>query len=248
MRSPTRFFRAILLLLTLAALRPGHATAQSGYMFKEPDATVSFRLGVGGPNANDDLFDFFTSELTLERGDFRNVAFAMDIGVRLTPRFDAVLGLAVDQSSNLSEFRDWVDQDDLPIEQTTDFMRAPITLGAKVYLAERGRRLSSHAWVPVNFAPYVTAGGGVMVYRLEQNGDFVDFQTNEIFTRHFESSGAGATAYAGGGAEYWFSPRFGLNADGRYQWASANLDRDFADFGSIDLQGFQFTAGFAVRF
>ena len=217
-------------------------------MFNEPDATVSFRLGLGGPNANDDLFDFLTSELTLERSDFRKLAFATDIGVQVTPRFDVVLGLAVDASSNLSEFRDWVDQDDMPIEQTTEFTRAPITLGAKVYLAERGRKLSSHAWVPVSFAPYVTAGGGVMIYRLEQDGDFVDFQTNEIFTRHFESSGAGATAFAGAGAEYWFSPRFGLNADGRYQWASANLDRDFADFGSIDLQGFQFTAGLAVRF
>ena len=248
MGKPTHFVCAILLLSTFAVVKPERAIAQSGYMFKEPDVTVSLRLGVGGPNANDDLFDFFTRELTLERGDFRNVAFAADIGVQLAPRFDIVFGVAVDQSSNLSEYADLVDQDNLPIEQTTELMRAPITLGAKMYLVERGRRVSSFAWVPVNFVPYLTAGGGYMVYRLEQDGDFVDYQTNEIFSSFFESSGGGATAYAGGGVEYWFGPRFGLNADGRYQWASPNLDRDFADFGSIDLQGFQFTAGLAVRF
>jgi hypothetical protein len=240
---PTFLFFAL-----LAALKPVPATAQEGYMFKQPNATVSLRFGVGGPSANDELFNFFTRELTLDRKDFRAFAFGADIAVRATPRLDVVLGLGVESSSNQSEFRDWTDTDDLPIEQTTDFMRAPVTLGAKVYLVERGRSISRHAWVPVNFTPYLTAGGGYMAYRLEQDGDFVDYETLEIFSRTFETSGGGATAYAGAGGEWWLSPRIGLNADGRYAWASANLDRDFSDFGTIDLNGFQFTAGLAVRF
>lgn len=249
MRKPAQFVRPMLLLLTLLAVtKPEPATAQNGYMFKAPDATLNFRLGLGGPNANDDLFDFFTEQLTIERGDFRKLAVAADIGVRVTPRLDIVLGLAMDNSSTRSEYIHLVDQDDRPIEQTTDMMRVPITLGAKVYLLERGRSVSQHAWVPATFTPYLTAGGGYMAYRLEQEGDFVDYQTNEIFYTILESSGGGATAFAGAGAEWWLSPRFGLNADGRYAWGSANLDREFADFGTIDLQGFQFTAGLAVRF
>src|SRR5688572_25060558 len=118
MRYPTRFFRPLVVLTVLfVAAKPENVTAQSGYMFKEPDVTISVRLGIGGPNANDDLFRFFTDQLTLERGDFRNVAFATDFGLRLSSQIDVVLGVAVDNSSNLSEFRDWVDDDDRPIEQ-----------------------------------------------------------------------------------------------------------------------------------
>lgn len=250
MRNPAGLTRPTLMALALlAAIDVNHATAQSGYMFREPTATVSLRFGVGGPNANDDLFNFFTNELTLQKGDFRAFALGGDAAVRLAPQFDVVLAVSMDNSSNRSEFRDWVDQDDLPIEQTTDVLRVPITLGAKYYLVPRGRRLSRHVWVPSSsFTPYVTAGGGYMAYRIVQDGDFVDFETLDVFSSYFESTGGGATAYAGAGTEYWFSPRVGMTADGRYAWASANLNRNFADFDSIDLQGFQFTAGLAVRF
>ena len=249
MQSPARFFRPALLLLTLlAAARPDHATAQRGYLFREPQFGAALRLGLGGPVANDDLFTFFTEELTLQRGDFRTLALAGDFSYRLSPKVDFVFGIAMDQSDNASEFEHLWDQDEQPIEQTTTVLRAPITAGVKYYLAPRGRRLSTHAWVPVNFTPYVTAGGGFMFYQVEQEGDFVDYETNEIFTSQFESSGGGPAAFAGVGGEYWFNPGVGLNLDGRYAWGSANLDRDFADFGEIDLQGFQFTAGLAVRF
>lgn len=249
MRNPAGLIRPALMALTLlAAVEVDQATAQSGYMFREPMATVSLRFGVGGPNANDDLFNFLTNELTLEKGDFRAFALGGDVAIRLASQFDVVLAVSMDNSSNRSEFRDWEDQDDQPIEQNTDVLRVPITLGAKYYLVPRGRRLSRHTWVPSSLTPYVTAGAGYMAYRVVQDGDFVDFETLDVFSSYFESAGGGATAYAGAGADYWFSSRVGLTADGRYAWASADLNRNFAEFDSIDLQGLQFTAGLAVRF
>src|SRR5207237_5077796 len=102
-----------------------------------------------------------------------------------------VAGVGCDGTSNRSEFRHWTDQDDQPIEQTTTFDRIPINLSAKLYLLSRGRSLAKHAWVPSNFTPYVTAGGGVMIYNLTQEGDWIDYQTLIVFSRRFTSTGAG---------------------------------------------------------
>jgi hypothetical protein len=52
---------------------------------------------------------------------------------------------------------------------------------------------------------------------------------------------------AGAGAEWWLKPYLGINAEGRYAWSTAKLERDF-DFDHIDLRGFQVTTGLAVRF
>lgn len=236
------------LLTILAIATPRIGAAQTGYTFRPPITTVSLRLGAGVPYANDDLFQFFRNKLTLDRTDFRGVAVAGDIGFRVTEHFDVVIGAAYDGTINRSEFRDWVDNNDQPIEQNTEFNRIPVTVSAKYYPLARGRRLSRHAWVPNRVAPYFSGGGGLIIYNLVQDGDWVDYKTLDVFPRRFSSAGAGPTLHAGGGAEIWLNPHFAINADGRYQWGRATLQRDFSDFGKIDLRGFQITTGIGFRF
>ena len=260
MRNPIKARLAIpLLIFPLAAgSAPKQALAQSGYTFEPPVVSLSFRIGAGMPNANDDLFKFFGQQLCtpseckrkvgLSRGDFRGVALGSDLSIRTTKRLDVVLGVAYDGSSNASEMRAWLDNNNEPIEQTTDFYRVPVTLSAKFYLADRGRRLSKHAWVPNSFTPYVFAGGGATIWGLRQSGDWVDYQTLDVFTRTFEESGAAWAAHAGAGGEWWVSPHVAIVGDGRYTWSKSKLVQDFSDFDKIDLGGLQVTTGLAVRF
>lgn len=245
---PNSISRSALVLTAALVSAPATVHAQDGYFFKAPVATFSLRLGVGGPVAQHGLFDFFTNELTLDRRDFRGVAVGADLAVRAAARVDVVLSLAHDASSSDSEFADWVDQNDQPIEQTTTLSRTPLTLGAKLYLKQRGRSVSKYAWVPASFTPYLLVGGGVMFYRLEQEGDFVDFETLSVFNRRFGSSHAGTTWHAGAGGEWWVSRSLGLTLEGKYAWSKADLESDFADFGHIDLSGFQFTTGISLRY
>lgn len=245
---PNTISRSVLVLAAALLSAPATVQAQDGYFFRAPIATFNLRAGVGGPVARDDLFEFFTDELTLERRDFTGVAVGADLAVRAASRIDVVFSLAHDASSSDSEFADWVDQDDQPIEQTTTLSRTPLTLGAKLYMTQRGRTLSKYAWVPATFTPYVLVGGGVMFYSLEQEGDFVDFETLSVFSRQFRSSHAGATWHAGAGGEWWVTRSLGLTLEGKYAWSKADLESDFADFGHIDLSGFQFTTGIALRY
>jgi opacity protein-like surface antigen len=232
--------------LTLGA--PGILSAQDGFFFKPPVVSLSLQAGLAVPSAQDDVFDLFTRDLTLDRSDFASASIGGEIGVTVAPRFDIVIGLSRTQSSRPSEFRDWVDNDDQPIEQVTTFRRIPLTLSARYYPFDRGHAVGRYAWIPTSLSPYVGAGAGVVWYKLTQDGDFVDNTTLEIFHDHLTSSGSTPSAHVFAGAQWWPLPRAGLTAEARYAWGSATLRDGFSEFESIDLRGFQWTAGVAARF
>ena len=246
------FCTTSLLTLTAALLLPGSAAAQHGYLFQSPVANLSLRLGVGGPSApsNDPFFGILTDTLSVKAKDLRGTSFSADLGIAASSRFEVVLGFARDATTNPSEYKNWLDENDKPIRQTTDIQRMPLTLGAKYYLVPRGRNLSKHAWIPSSFTPYVTAGGGAMFYKIYQTGEWIDVEspTHDIFGSTFQSSGTGFTGHVGGGASWWFNPHLGLTADARYAWGTAKLHGDFSELDRVDLRGFQITTGLAVQF
>lgn len=228
---------------------PGKAAAQrSGFLFKRPTVTLGVRLGYALPRASSDIFDFTREQLTVDKRDFNAPYIGGELGIRVIEHLDLALNLGYEWSETRSEFRDWVDTDDLPIEQDTRFTRLPLTLGVKAFPWNRGRRISQFAWIPKRWAPYLGAGAGVVWYRFEQVGDFVDFETLDIFFSEFESSGSTPLAYLAAGVDVSLGTRWLLNGEGRYAWASTGMDRDFVDFDDIDLAGFRMTAGFSVRF
>lgn len=227
---------------TLAAQRSGR-----GFLFVEPKGSVAVRGGYTHATANSDLFSFTAAQLTLDRADFSGPVVDVDIAVRLAARTDMVLAASYAGMNKGSEFRDLVDQSDNPILQTTTFQRVPLTVGVREYLTSRGRAIGSFAWIPARFAPYVGAGGGMMWYNFRQSGDFVDFNTNEIFNATLESSGWTPTATASAGAVFTVSPGLALSVHGNYLWAKGKPSSDFSGFNRIDLSGLSATAGLLVR-
>lgn len=244
--------RATGVLAVVALLLPTRLRAQEGgdgFLFREPTASVSLRAGFAGANARSDLFAFTTDTLTLGRGDFGAPALAADVAFsRPGSRLAAVVGIGYAASSAPSEFRNWLDADDRPIEQVTTFRRVPVSASVRAYILPRGRAVGSLAWIPARVAPWVGAGAGAMWYRFEQRGDFVDFATLEVFEDTFSTSGWGPMAQAMAGADVSLGPRTALTADVRYVYARAGVGGDFAGFDRIDLSGLTTTAGITFRF
>jgi hypothetical protein len=232
--------------LALAQPAPAQGTGD-GFLFRRPRATFAIRAGYDRALAGSDVFSFATERLTLGRGSFSSLTVATDLSARLNDRVDLVFGASYSGSRSRSEFRDWVDQDSLPIEQTTSFDRLPLTVGLKIYLAQRGRSLGHLAWVPARYVPYVGVGAGAMWYRFRQEGDFVDFETLDVFGDKFDSSGWTMTAHGLAGVEVALGPRFFLVGEGRYTWAQSTMGQAWVDFDRIDLSGFSVTAGIAFR-
>jgi hypothetical protein len=242
--------RYAILALALIALIPGESIAQDGYMLQTPRVSVILRGGASMPIGPDALRDSLTSWLTLDRRDFAALTLGAELAVLLTPRLDIMLGYSRARSRRGSEFRDWMDADSLPIEQTTSLERNMLAVGGRFFLNERGHSAGKLAWVPSSFLPYVGGGAGVLRYTFVQQGWFVDFETRDIFLDFFSNEGTTPLVYGSVGSEWWLAPRVGLTAEARYTYARATLGQftDFPDFADLDLSGVQMTAGIAIRF
>jgi hypothetical protein len=235
-------------LLTGLLIQPALAQrAGDGFLFREPVASLALRVGIDRPLAGGDLFRFVTDELTLSGGDFSSVALGAELAFRLSPRGDLVLGVGYAGTTARSEFRDWVDQDNRPIEQTTRLRRVPLTASARWYLADRGRSVGRFAWVPARAAPYVGVGFGGMWYEFLQDGDFVDEQTLNVFHDRFRTSAWAKTAHAMLGLDVALGARFVTTMEGRYTLTKARPDGDYRGFDRLDLSGFSVTAGLGIR-
>ena len=247
-----RLPRIALTVLVLGGLGAAPLRAQAsgrGFLFQEPRASLTLRGGFGHANARSDLFDEVIGQFTLDRSDFSGVSGGLDLAVAIAPRLDLVLASGVSGTNRHSEYRDFVDNDDLPIEQSTQFLRVPVTVGLKAYLLPRGRAVGQFAWIPARVSPYIGAGAGGMWYQFEQSGDFIDFETNDVFADTFASHRWTTTAHALGGLEYALNARLALAAEGKYEYAKGSLSDDFqGGFDKIDLSGFSATLGLQVRF
>lgn len=224
------------------------AAAGPDFMLGRPRASIGVRGEWLIASAGSDIYDFVTEQLTLEKSSFNAPGFGAELGVSLTPRIDVVGGVDIAKSSTPSEYRAFVDNRNLPIQQTTSLRQSNFFGSLKFAVLPRGRAISRFAWIPSTLVPYVGAGGGVTSYDFKQDGDFVDFSDNRVFTDNFRSQGWTPTAHVFGGADIQVYKRVFMSVEGRYLWAKAKLGADFIDFDPIDLGGFRFGAGFHVMF
>ncbi len=249
-RGKTILMGALLLAGLIGLGSPGALTAQGNqdFLFGTPHVSLGFNMGYGMPRAGSEIYDFVTDELTVKKSDFRSMLVGGSLGIRVANRLEVGLDVSYSDADTPSEFRDWVDLDDLPIEQRTRLKQIPVTVNVKAYLYDRGRSISRFAWVPGTWSPYVGVGVGKVYYDFKQSVDFVDFETYDIFGDTFRSEGDAGVFQVLAGAEYSLSPAFYITGEGRYSWAEADMGRDFVGFDPIDLSGFQASVGLAVRF
>jgi len=237
--------------LALLAALPATALAQdsgNGFLFGTPTGSATFRGGWSAPRAGGDLFAFTTQNLTLSRGDFSSPDVGIDLSFHVFRRTEIVFSGDYSGMSKKSEFRKFIDNNDQPIEQTTSFRRIPLTVSVKQYLTSTGRSIGKFAWIPSKAAVYIGAGGGAQFYRYQQEGDFIDFDTMNVFHDAFKSDGWAPTAHVLAGFDYTLSPRWAITTEGRYMWSHADLSDDFSGFRPLDLSGFATNVGLTVRF
>jgi hypothetical protein len=229
-------------------LPPPNPRPAPDFFFAQPAGSVSVRGSWLFARAGSDWYDFVTNQLTVEQADFNAPGIGVDVGFALNPRLEAQFGLDYSHANVQSEYRDFVDNNRLPITQQTRLREVNLSGNVKVALTDRGRDVSRFAWVPRSIVPYAGAGGGVLWFDVNQTGDFVDFVDLSVFTDVFASRGWTPSAQVFGGADIRLFRRLYLTVDGRYLWAAGELGREWIDFDPIDLAGFRLSAGFNVVF
>ena len=243
----------ILVFLLIASLSgAGVAGAQPqgdpDFLFERPRGSVGVRGGWLFERAGSDLFTFVQEQLTVEPNDFDAPTLAFDVGVAVAPRTEAVFGVEFGGGTVRSEYRDFVDNDRLPITQATRLRQANLSTSLKFALTPRGREVGSLAWIPSAATPYVGAGAGALWYEFHQTGDFVDFLDLSVFNDTFQSNGWAPSAHVFAGVDVKLAGRLFLTGEGRYLWSQAELGPDFSSFKPIDLTGFKLTTGINYLF
>src|SRR5450759_3792442 len=220
----------------------------NGFMFGAPEGTFTLRAGYAQPTAGSEVFSFSRQHLTMGRNDFAGSSLSADLGFFVSERFALQLSAGLSTRTVGTEFRDWVDNNKLPIQQSSSLRRMPIMIGLRYYLSSPGRSLGQLAWVPARFTPYVAAGVGAMWYSFRQTGDWVDYINLDVFPATLESSSWAGAGYGAVGVDYAMSPRVGLVGEARYDRAHAKMGSDFSGFDRIDLSGLSATLGLMFRF
>jgi opacity protein-like surface antigen len=244
---------------SVMAAAPARAQEAATPPRNEPPANAEFLLGrpriaiavKGGwlfAATGSDIYDFVTTRLTLSKSSFNTPVIGGELSVALGDRVDVVAGLDGARSKTASEYRDFVDNRQQPIEQSTTRQEYGVSATARLALVPRGRRISRFAWIPRTLAPYVGAGAGAVKYRFEQAGSFVDAVTLKVFDDDFQSAGWAPSVHALAGADLRVFRRMYLTFEGRYTWSKATLSEDFVGFAPISLAGFRVSSGLQVVF
>ena len=242
---------SVLLASALAASVTASAqVAGRGFLFGQPNGSFTIFGGVTQPTANSDLYSYVHDNLTVGKRDYLGATLGGNFDVRIADRLSLQFNTAYYRRSIGSEERNFVDNNDNPIQQTTNFTRVPVMMGLRFDLTPSGRSLGSLAWVPSRITPYVAAGGGGMWYKFRQEGDFIDFNTDNLQVKSLflESKGWTGAGYGALGADISVSPIVSIRTEARYDAARGTLSRDFDGFNRIDLSGFNATVGLSFRY
>ena len=218
------------------------------FLFGRPRGSVALRGSRVFARAGSDLFDFVQDQFTVESDAFNAPSIAADLAIAVHPRVDAVVGFEYSRAEMGSEYRGFVDNERLPITQTTTLDEMNVSGGVKVAVTPRGREIGRLAWVPRMATPFVGAGAGALRYSFTQTGDFVDFVDLSVFPATFRTQGWAPSAHVLAGVDVKLFRRWFFTAEGRYLWAAGELSRDFEGFDPIDLAGFRVGAGINVLF
>ena len=220
------------------------------FLFGRPSATLGIRGLWVNTRGDSDVFSFLAEKLTLEKTAFRQKGFAVDVGLPVSSRIDALAGLEYASTNTASEDRQFIEDDGKPIQQRTSLTQFNLTGSLELALLPRGRPVGQFVWIAAPVTPYVGGGAGLLWYRLEQAGDFVDALDPEltIFTAQLFSEGWTLSSHVFTGADIKISRRIFLTGEARYVWASAPMNLDYTGFEPIDLSGLRVSGGIQFVF
>lgn len=218
-----------LLLASVPALAATHT--------RPVDREGEFRLrgGIFRPDGESDYWRGVERDFTGEIKDFEDPSFGLDFLLPLNDHLSLNFSGSFYQGQTTGAYRGFVDDRGDRIRHDTTLDIASATAGLVLHFT------GSDA--PVR--PYVGIGGGAYPWRLEEEGDFIDFGPNpdEVFSARLRSSGVAFGGYGLVGLDVPISRDVSLFAEGRWTKVDDELDEDFEGFGDIDLSGREVSFG-----
>lgn len=233
--------RNLIWLLAIPAL------AQENYFLGERMSIFQIMGGWNEPNSDNEIYDFSNELLTFDDSDLAGPSFQFNYFYQVNNFVAVGGGIYLAEETTRSEDRDFVFENGDPIVQETGLETG--WFGALVNITPfgAGEFFGSKAWLPNTFVPYIQLGAGIKSYDFYQTGDFVDFETLDIFYDDFSDTGNAGSFRLGVGLRINLSKHMDLDLLGQKDWAETELNGDFEGFGDIDFGSTAYQIGLTLR-
>ena len=230
----TRVMIALTGLLVLSM--PAFAQRYSRRYAQDSDGEFRLRVGSFRPDGDSDYWrgiraDFTNSDVS----DFEGPDVGLDYLLPLNDRTSLIFSGSYYQGSTTNSYRGFEDNFNNRIRHDTDLGIGSATVGVVFNLLPRGASIQ----------PYVGGGGGAYVWRLQERGDFIDFDApgDPIFSARLTSNGTAFGYFGLVGLKAPITRSVSIFAEGRWTRVDDDLQDDFEGFGKLDLSGREFAAG-----
>ena len=211
----------VLVLLVAAGLMP--LSSQS----------VNFKAGVFIPSMESELWDINLSNLNFSKADMVDVYYTAEYE-QFINRFLAVgLEGGIYKQEIFSAYRDFVFEDDTPIEQNLSLRITSLELNIRLY--PMGIRKTVY--------PYISAGPGIYFWKYEQWGYFIDSIDGTVDQGFADSSRVALGFNARAGLVARIGKTTGVSFEAKYLYLKDNLSDLFQDFDKLDMNGLSFNFG-----
>ena len=171
--------------------------------------------------------------------DFNNGTAGAEWLIGAGEYFDAGLGAGFYQRTVPSVYTDFINENGSEIFQ--EFRLRVVPLTATIRVLPFGRNTAVE--------PYFGVGVGLFDWRYSEVGEFIDFDTFDVFRDRFTARGRDVGGLMLGGLRVPFSDRFSAGIEVRYQSATGRvgIDQGFLN-ERIDLGGIASQVTFQVGF
>ena len=235
----THLFRTVMIGLLVLSAGPSLAEAQGNW---QPGdfGSLRFRLGLFEPSGSSEYWDDTFAVFTGSPGDLQDLSFGIDYLWRTSRHGGLMFGTGWYGGDATQAYRDYVDSDGFDIRHATSLDTWDLSAAYVWRFGAPGAAI----------VPYAGIGGGFLYWQLEEAGDFIDFSDprQEIYFASYVASGWTWEALGLAGVEVPLGFRWSMLAEGRYRYADDELGGDFAGFGTLDLSGWELSAGIAWNF
>lgn len=178
-----------------------------------------------------------SDSLLFNVSDFNGPTAGAEWLIGLNEFLEAGLGVGIYSKSVPSVYADLVNSNGREIEQDLKLRVVPFT--ATVRFLPIGRRDA--------FIPYIGAGVGVLNFRYEETGQFVDTRNN-VYNATYTGSGSATGPVILGGARFPIGA-VDIGGEVRYQRALGDVSDEANFLGSkVDLGGMNYLLTFTVKF
>src|SRR6185295_8002102 len=224
-----------LLVLAMPALAQRHGQRY----YPEREGEIRIHLGAFQPEGDSDYWRDKEQDFTGSIDDFEDASFGLDYLLPLSSQLSLAFSGSVYEGSSTNAYRNFVDNNNDRIRHDTTLGIASGTVGLVLHLTGPDTVIQ----------PYVGAGGGAYAWDLEENGDFIDFNTpsRPVFNARLKADGVGFGYYGLAGLQAPITRRVSIFAEGRWTRVDDDLNGDFEGFGKLDLSGREFAAELSWR-